>query len=169
VLVGALFSHIGVISLGRGPTEVLATTYYRYLFCLLVLVLVYTMADLDNVRRWPSAGVWLPLMALIALHGAGTHRVAREIEFVNQKPSAFLSSAAEFVDAHKSEPGFSFAIHGAPVDVDPEFLLVEGYPDRANRSERKIPTSQILFARYYRTENPRYTLEWDGAGLGVRR
>jgi hypothetical protein len=165
VAIGALFAHLGVIALGRGQTEVLTTMYYRYLFSMLVVVVIYAVSDFDRVR--PIA--WVLLVLLIGLHGIQTFRTARQVGLANRSASDYLSRLTEFVDAHKSEAGFSFAVQNAPAEVDPEMLLVEGYPDKPNGPERKLRTSEILFARYYRAQNPRYLLEWNKESLAVKR
>jgi len=165
VLIGVLFAHIGVIALGRGQTEVLTTMYYRYLFSMVTVALVYSMSDFDRVR--PIA--WVLLLLLTGLHGMETFRTAKQVGSSNQSASDYLSQLTEFVDAHKTEPGFSFCVQNEPVDVDPEFVLVEGYPDRPNAPRRKMRTREILFMRYYRAEDARYTLEWNGSSLTLRR
>jgi hypothetical protein len=166
VLVGALLAHIGVISLGRGQSEVLTTMYYRYFFSMLVCALVYAVADFDRLRRWRAAMAWVPLIALIVLHLTETRATAQQIGRANQKASDYLSRMAEFVDEHKAEPGFSFAVQNVPLDVDPEIVLVEGYPDRTS-GQRRVRSSEILFARYYRAQDPQYTLAWDGRALNI--
>lgn len=163
VLISAMLAHIVVISMGRGDYEVFTTMYYRYFFCLILVALAYTMLDFDRVRAQIASLTGVVLIVLLLMHATSTHAVAQEIGQVNQRPSDYVTRIAKFVDDHKAEAEFTFTIQNPLMDVDPEIVLVEGYPDRPSGPERRMRVSEILFARYYRAENPKYVLGSDGS------
>jgi hypothetical protein len=100
----------------------------------------------------------IAMAGYIVLNAAGTRQVATAIGRVNLDPSRYLTVVAQFVDEHKHEAGWSFAVSTRPTRVDPEVLLREGYPDdnRAPVHTRRL--SDILFARYYDEMNPKYII-----------
>jgi hypothetical protein len=163
VLASAVLAHIAVIAMGRGDYEIFTTMYYRYFFCLILVALAYAMVDFDQVRREIASVAGVILIVLFLVHATSTHAVAREIRQVNQRPSDYVTRIANFVEDHKREAEFSFAMENPPTDVDPEIVLIEGYPDKPLGPERRMRVSEILFARYYRAQNPKYVLGSDGS------
>ena len=67
-----------------------------------------------------------------------------------------------FVDAHRSEPGFSFAIEPHPEGVDPIVGLVVGYPSDPGRQVLQRRVTEIIFAPDYTDRDPKYVLSASG-------
>ena len=152
----AVVTYIAVISVGRPVWEVAGTTYYIYPACLLLVTLLYTSLDVRRWSGWRFRAAALLLIATVALYAITSRRLTREIGDVHQPLSTYLSGVAAFVDAHRHEPGFSFALRPRPTTMDPHIVLREGYPDdRAGRVVSRRLT-EILFARYYDDRTPRY-------------
>ncbi len=155
LIVAGLLAYTGIICLGRAQREVLEITYYLYPFSLLVVILAYSLVDTTRLQTSARVAATVILAAFILLHGSQTLKTTREMGRVNQDASAFLQRVSAFVDAHKSEPDFTFAILQHPKGMDPEVALKVGYPDEPGGIQTKFLT-EILFARYYRPEHPKY-------------
>jgi hypothetical protein len=48
------------------------------------------------------------------------------------------------------------------MDLDPEIPLLEGYPDNPRATVGSPRLTEILFARYYNRQNPRYIINQEG-------
>src|SRR6185436_11873423 len=152
----APLAYAGGFCLGRPQRGVLDITYYLYTFGLLLLVFIYALVDWDAMRgpaRLAAGGV---LVAFALLHGAGAHSTARAIGRANDDASTFLTRVERFVDQHRHEPDFTFSVPAHPRTVDPEITLKAGYPDDPAGAARMKHLTEILFARYYREDNPKY-------------
>lgn len=170
LLPAALLAYAAVISLGRPLGEVLGVTYYLYAFAVLLVVLVYAVVDAGTLPSPARAAAALMLTGFCLINGAGTHAAAREIRRANHDASVFLARVARFVDARKHEPDFTFAIRTHVPAVDPDIPLKEGYPDDPAGPMRSKHLTEILFARYYRQEQPKYVFDQsyslrDGRGM----
>ncbi|MEX0701708.1 MAG: hypothetical protein WD069_06390 [Planctomycetales bacterium] len=158
----AMAGYALLLCLGRGYHEAASQTHYAYLFCLLATVCVYALVDWDALdprhRRWLTA----LLLAAVALVGWLVADYARGVHRANAAADAYLTSVARYVERHAGEPGFSFRMAGPPSELDPPVVLIEGRQDDADAPRIHTRASEILFARYYRTENPRYLLHWTG-------
>jgi len=161
LLCGACLAYIAVICLGRGQADVMSTTYYLYFFCFVSVVLAYAIVDFERLRGLVPA-VWFVLVAMILVHATETSATTRAVGRVNEKPSAYLTAIGAFVASHKAESSFTFAVDGAPMDLDPEIPLIEGYPDNPRAAVRSPRLTEILFARYYNRQNPRYIINQEG-------
>jgi hypothetical protein len=159
LLSGGILAYAGVICLGRPASEVIRTTYYRYFFDLMVLILVYSLVDFERVqaRVAPAAAVAIGAFAL--LHAGGALEVTQTVGRVNQGPSRYLTRISRFVDRHRAEPDFSFAIVTHEPALDPEIRLPEGYPDDPTTPIRTRRMTEILFERYYSEERPKYLFD----------
>jgi hypothetical protein len=152
----ALVAYASVICLGRPQREVLDTAYYLYAFGLLFVVLLYAIVDIDRLRGATAGLAGVVLAAFIVLHGGQTLEATRAIGRVNHDASAFLVRLSAFVDAHAAEPDFSFRVADHPPSLDPDVPLREGYPDDPRAVVRVRHVTEILFARYYREDRPKY-------------
>jgi hypothetical protein len=164
---GAVLIHAGLICLTRSMTDAVGIFSHRlYLFALLLAPALYAAADATRLTRrvtHVAAGV---LAGFVIVHAIGTWEVARQIGRDNARASSYVSEIADFVDAHRAEPGFTFALPSHPPDVDPAFDLLEGYPDDPAATLREVPVTDILFARYYDAVHPQYTFV--GRGTAAR-
>jgi hypothetical protein len=152
----ALLVYAGVICLGRPEREVLDTAYYLYPFSLLVIVLLYSLVDFGRVTGVTAALAGIVLAGFIALHGVQSVEATRGIGRANRDASAFLVQLSGFVDAHAAEADFSFRVGDHPPSWDPEVPLREGYPDDPRAVVRVKHVTEILFARYYTQDRPKY-------------
>jgi hypothetical protein len=157
LLAGALCAYLVVVCLGRPQGEVLSIAYYLYLFCLLLVVIAYAVVDFDRIKGWTRAAAAVIVAALVVLHATESRMAIREIGRVNQRASTFLTRVIRFIDAHKSEADLSIAMASHPPALDPEVVLVEGYPDHPTSVQVRRLT-EILFKRYYDAEKPKYVL-----------
>jgi hypothetical protein len=164
VLLTGAAAYTFLIAFGRSADEVAATTYYAYVFAVLLLPLGYALIDFDRLRGRTLAVAAVAVLAFAAVHAAGTIAAVEAVERVNRYPALYLTRVIRFVDAHRSEPGFSFSIEEHPESLDPHVTLVAGYPHdpAAPRLERRV--TELLFAPYYDGHNPKYVLsasaEW---------
>jgi hypothetical protein len=154
LLCAACFAYIAIICLGRGQTDVLATTYYLYFFCFIAILLAYAVIDFNRLRGWMIPIAWTLVLTMIAVHAGETHATAWQIGFVNERPSSYLSNLEQLVDAHKQEPDFKLMRGNAAADLDPEVPLIEGYPDDPRAGVRVRRLSEILFAPFYDDRKP---------------
>ena len=158
LLFGAILIYTSIICVGRARQELLSVTYYLYIFCLLLVTVGYAVLDLDAIGSRGRMMAAIAIAGYIVVNGVGTRRVASAIGRVNLDPSRYLTVLSDFVDAHKAEPDFSFAVSRRSQTVDPEIVLVEGYPDMSSAPARVSTFSEILFAPYYDEEKPRYII-----------
>ena len=158
LLFGAILIYTSIICVGRARQEVLSVTYYLYIFCLLLVTVGYAVLDLDAIGSRGRMMAAIAIAGYIVLNGVGTRRVASAIGRVNLDPSRYLTVLSDFVDVHQAEPDFSFAVSRRPQTVDPEIVLVEGYPDNSSAPARVSTFSEILFAPYYDDEKPKYII-----------
>jgi hypothetical protein len=161
LLVGGILAYAAVISLGRPLAEVMLTTYYLYVFDLLAVILVYSVVDFDRVRGGLAVAAGVAASAFVVLHASGTLEATRMIGWINQKPSQYLTRISRFVDRHRAEPDFSFAIPIYEPTLDPYIYLREGPADDPKAELQPRRMTQILFERYYAEENPKYVFDRD--------
>jgi hypothetical protein len=161
-LLGALLAMIvcyaTIQSLGR-PTSALLS-YYLYFFCLVSVLLVYAALDFGRLVSSRKAFAVAALVALVLVNATLTHRFTTLVDLVNLRSAKYHADIRAFIAQHKHEPDFTFAIRGQPADADPQVQLKEGYADDATAPVRTNHVSEILYARYYRAERPKYTLDW---------
>jgi len=157
LLCAGVMIHIAIICSGRSQGEILSTAYYVYFFGVAAAPLAYALVDLDKLNGSKAPAAWICTVGFIMIHAVSAHTAAEGVGAVNEKAHEYFSAVIRFVDQHKNEPGFSFAIKNAPEDVDPEFPLLEGYPDNASAAPRMQRVSRILLFRYY-DEHPRYLI-----------
>jgi hypothetical protein len=158
LLAAAVLAYTFIIAFGRSADEVAAITYYSYVFSVMVVPMVYALVDYERLRGPLLTTAGALLCGFAAFHAGGTAANAREVGRVNHNPSLFLTRVAEFVDAHRSEPDFSFAIEPHPESVDPTIGLVVGYPGNPERPMLHRRVTEILFAPDYTDRDPKYIL-----------
>jgi hypothetical protein len=168
LLAGGILAYAGVICLRRPAAEVLPITYYPYFFDLMTLIVVYCLIDLDRLRGRLAVAGAVAVGAFAVLHAGGTLEVARAVGRADQGPSQYLTKISRFVDQHRGEPDFSFAIPTPQPSLDPEIRLYEGYPDDPKTPVRTRRMTQILFERYYSEERPKYLFDREPASGGSR-
>jgi hypothetical protein len=152
----ALCGYVGVVCLARPQHEALGIGYYLYPFSLLLVTLVYTLVEFDRMTTRAATLAGVVLAGFIALHGRQSHDTAGAIGRASQDASAYFTRVSRFVDAHRAEPDFTFRVETHPPVLDPEVELREGYPDDPRAVVRVTHVIDILFARYYREDNPKY-------------
>jgi hypothetical protein len=152
----AAMAYVAVISLGRPSWEIANTSYYMYPVCVLFLTLLYTTLDAARLSGWRVRAAALLLIAGVALHATTSRTLTREIGNVHSTVSTYITAVARFVDEHRHEPGFTFALRPHPDIFDREIGLREGYPDDPAARIVVRRMTEILFARYYEFRDPRY-------------
>jgi hypothetical protein len=158
----AIFAYAFIIAFGRSADEVAAITYYSYVFSVLAVPLVYTLVDFGRISPSMMTVAAAVLCAFAAVHAAGTVANVRDVRQANRFASLFLTRVIKFVDAHRSEPGFSFAIEPHPEGVDPIVGLVVGYPSDPGRQVLQRRVTEIIFSPDYADRDPKYLLSASG-------
>jgi hypothetical protein len=158
LLVTGIVAYTFIIAFGRSADEVVAITYYSYVFSVLTVPLVYALIDVSQLRGARLAAAGAVVCAFAAFHAAGTAATARDVGRVNRYPSLYLTRVAAFVDTHRSEHDFSFAIEPHPESLDPTIALVVGYPGDPGRPVVQRRATEILFAPDYTDRDPKYVL-----------
>lgn len=159
VLATGLFSYVGLICLGRAPEEVDRNAYYLYFVPLFAAPMMYVLVDPERLKPWINQGFTILLAALIFLHTTETSITAADVGRANAAASDYLAAVAKFVDAHRANEHFTFAIENAPESLDPVFTLKEGYPDEPAAPVHHLRATEILFSRYY-TETPKVVFRY---------
>ena len=167
LLMLAVCAYAFIIAFGRSADEVGAITYYSYVFSVMAIPLVYALVDFDRMTLRTQATAISLLGAFALVHASGTLANAREVGRANRVASRFLTSVAKFVDAHRSEPQFSFAIEPHSESVDPVIGLLVGYPGDPGARTLSRRVTEILFAPDYDDRDPKYILS--ASGEVVRR
>jgi hypothetical protein len=158
LLVTGTLAYTFIIAFGRSAEEVAAITYYSYVFSVLAVPLVYALIDFSRLRGQSIVAAGAVVCGFAAFHAAGTAATARDVGRVNRDPSLFLTRVATFVDAHRSERDFSFAIEPHPESLDPTIGLVVGYPGDPGRPVLQHRVTEILFSPDYTDRDPKYLL-----------
>ena len=162
LLVLAVLAYTFIIAFGRSADEVGAITYYSYVFSVLAVPLVFAFVDFDRMTQGMRTAAMSLLCAFAIVHATGTLANAREVGRANRLASLFLTRVARFVDAHRDEPGFSFAIEPHAESVDPVVGLLVGYPGDPGARMLSRRATEILFAPDYSHRNPKYLLNASG-------
>ncbi len=147
--VGLYAAYAGITVLGRmnmrpGPTVLAANCYYTYtalafaLFGLGALWCAARGARAEGARRALAVG-----LLLLTAHGAElVWQTNRTIDLSEREKSRPIRAVLRFVDQHRHEPDFSFAIDYAHSDP------IVPMHDR--------PTPELLFSRWTSVTNPKY-------------
>jgi hypothetical protein len=151
-------AYPALIAIGRPEHWTVATTYYAYPFGLLSVVVLYTVVDGNRLVRWRRPVLAGLVWVFAGIHAYGTWNTAWEIQWWNRAPAEFFTRVGAFVDAHKSEPGFSLSIDEHSEEIDPPIALLVGYPDAPEGEMQFRRMSELLFAPYYDGEAPMYIL-----------
>ena len=159
LLAGSLLLYASVIGLGRPLSLVLSSGYYPYIPCALLIVFAFALIDFDRLRGWKAMLGGAVLAGLIAVHAAGTYAVTRETGRLNDDASRLLVRVSTFVDAHKREPDFTFAIRAHLRNLDPPIALRRGYPDDPAAPIEVRRLTEIVFSRFYDAAKPKYVFE----------
>lgn len=166
LLGAAILAYAALVAAGRSQAEALSISYYLYLFCLMAVALIVSLADLKRLSGWKRAAAALVLGGFMLLHATETRAVAVNVGRSNEEASRFVDQVSAFVDEHRTEPGFTFMIRSPKKEIDPPFDMRIGYADRPT-GIRKRRVSEILFMPYYDSNTPRYILEWTGNTIRV--
>lgn len=152
VFAAMLLAYSGIVCFGRTLYPVTDASYYGYYFSLLAILWVHGALEWDRVAFRPAVAI---LLLLIVLHATLTFRLNLQVEEANRGPDRYFRALGAFVDEHRHEPSFTFAVRNPPADADPPYLLLEGYPDASVRRPTTRRVSEILFAPYLDPIRPR--------------
>jgi hypothetical protein len=158
LLAAAILAYSFVIAFGRSANEVAAITYYSYVFSVLVVPLVYALVDFERLRRPTFVAAAVLLCGFAAIHAIGTAANARGVGRANRDASLFLTRVSAFVDEHRTERDFSFAIEPHAESLDPTIGLVVGYPGDPGNAVLQKRVTEILFSPDYSGRDPKYLL-----------
>ena len=158
LLATAILAYTFVIAFGRSANEVAAITYYSYVFSVLAVPLVYALVDFERLRRPTIVAAAILLCGFAAIHAIGTAANARGVGLANRDASLFLTRVSAFVDEHRTEHDFSFAIEPHAESLDPTIGLVVGYPGDPGNAVLQKRVTEILFSPDYSGRDPKYLL-----------
>jgi hypothetical protein len=159
LLAGSLLLYAFVIGLGRPLSLVLSSGYYPYVPGALLIVFGFALIDADRLLGWRALLAGAALAGAVGIHAAGTYAVARETGRLNDSASRLLVRVSRFVDAHKSEPAFTFVIRAHLQSLDPPIALLRGYPDDPAAPILSRRLTEVVFARFYDEAHPKYVFE----------
>ncbi len=154
LLVTLLAIYTVLNSVGRDYAE--NNTYYVYFFALLGVVLLYSFLDFSRSTRLAQTLALAILVVFIAANAVRTLEISRDVQASTQEPNRYFDHIQAFVDQHRNEPGFSFAILDTPKKTDPTTKVWLGY----SYSSKPIilPYSALMYLRYYDPMHPKYVL-----------
>jgi hypothetical protein len=158
LLVVGILAYTFIIAFGRSANEVAAITYYSYVFSVLAVPLAYALVDFERLRRPNTALAGALLCAVAGIHAAGTAANARAVGLANRDASIFFERVGAFVDAHRAERDFTFAIEPHHESLDPTIDLVVGYPGDPRSQVLRRRATEILFSPDYTVKDPKYLL-----------
>jgi hypothetical protein len=161
-LIGVLLAaakYVALLAFGRASQDLYEASYYPYVFGLLTIVFVYTLIDQERLTAAKRVAGLAATFGFFAFHVSATMKVIQGVEAANRFQSRYFAKLITFVDEHKREPGFTFAIQPHPESLDPQVGLVRGYPDDPHPLTESRRASEILFEPYYRDHNPKYLLD----------
>lgn len=143
--------------------------YYTYLFYLLAALFLYGFLDFSKLNSMRGALFAAVLVVLTLLNFSDRCRELF-LEAHSYKPMEnYFNRLVSFMETHRGQPGFSFAVQNPNPEYDPIYELKPGYPDGLEPVELKS-VSEILFAPFFKKENPRFILTWNEAenNFGVK-
>jgi hypothetical protein len=155
LLLTLLVIYIFLNSFGRDYAE--TNSYYIYFFSLLCFILLYSLLDFTHVPRHAQALALAILVVFLAANACRTLEIAREVGSIAQTTNPYFARIEAFVEEHRNEPGFSYAILDAPKKIDPDTKLWLGYFN--DNQPLILPYSTLLYLRYYNPIYPKYVLE----------
>ena len=160
LLLAISLCYCAMINFGRIPLHAYEIGYYLYPFSLLIIIILYSLIDLANLKSKHKVAAGLVLFSFFFVNFYLTHGVVQDVVKANSAGDAFFQKIVRFVDAHRSEPGFSFNLkeHNRP-EVNPVVKLTFGYPDDLSAVSRNMKLSTILFRKYLDMENPVHLLD----------
>jgi hypothetical protein len=164
---GSILIYVLALSFSRASAEVRGVAYYVYFYCLAMTPFLYALGDVGALQGKKGAAIWAMTLTFFISHSFQTSVLTGEIGRNNALASAYFTGLEGFVDRHRDEGGFTFAIETVPSELDPRWSIREGYPDNP-RAIHEWPVSEIVFRKYYRAENPSRVIRWDGSKIEER-
>jgi hypothetical protein len=159
--------YLGMICLGRGANAFINGSYYSYFFNLLILIIIYQLIDFSSIPKKLKIFAGIVLICFIWLNFSYSRHWMIVSQDTSNSAHSFLRNIAHFISKHKNESGFSFRVDYDHPDVNPNIPLYAGYPDKPTSITNKS-VAEILFAKYYEKQSPKYILGWNDRGLTVQ-
>ena len=150
-----LLAYSGLTNLGR--SYALRVTYYTYFFSLISAVLVYSLVDFSRLPRRAAVDALALLTLLGALNARQSFCLARQVAAENADVGRYAARIGNFVNKHRDERGFRFAVHAASkkqldlldTQLDPRLPFTPGFPDPDRPGGRPVRVSALLYGKYY--------------------
>jgi hypothetical protein len=156
----SIFAYALIICVGRPMPMIDSIGYYLYFFALLFFLGAYSLIDFKRLDRRPRQMASVSLGVLIIINAYLTLSLSNEVYQLDKEGDLYFQRITSFVDAHRDEPGFTFAVKKPPPTIDLFEHLAIGYPDQLNRSTRDLTLSQIFYYKYYDSNNPKYVKDF---------
>ena len=157
-------AYAGMNLVGRPYAAQVA--YYPYFPALFGAALLYSLVDFSRVGRGERACALAVLLLLAVEHGAQTRRTAGQIREANAPAARYYEWIEQSVRPKLSDPDFTLAVEGAPLELDPRFALWLGYPDWGIRVDR--PMSTWFYGKRCNPAAPSETLVFAAPGTPAR-
>lgn len=157
-LVGMLWlAYVAMVNLGRA--HAVDITYYLYLFALLATVIGVSLLEWEALSLPRQVITGAVLAVFIGAHATITRSTSQAVAAANEPFAAYYSMLNEFVEAHKTEPDFSFNTWHVARELDPVTTLPEGYPDKPTAFV-KTTVAGMLYPQYYNPTNAKYWISY---------
>jgi hypothetical protein len=155
-------AYAGMVALGRAYAS--GVTYYAYFFLLSLLLLFCFSFDLDALKGLWRSSVIAVLIFLIVASAISTYSVSLRLRDINAPLVRYHDQFNRWVEAHSTEPDFSFSVQYAPSNLDPVKEVLRGYPD-APVGRLHLHVSEILHFRLVDQQDAKYQLTINEAGI----
>jgi hypothetical protein len=156
---GAIIVYVGLVGLGRGVTDIEGKHAFLYFAQPLALVAVYSTIDFLRVRTRTRVAGALFIAALLIVMAYDNATTTRAIAERHRPVTQYFRAIEAFVDDHRTDPNFTFAITNPPHDRDPVIRLLEGYPDSPSAVTHERRLSDVLYRRFRDDVSPAYQLD----------
>lgn len=153
-----IVSYAGMNLVGRPHAQYV--TYYLYLPALLGAALLYSLIDFSRVGRGERACALAILLLLAMAHGGQTYQTNCQIREVNRPAERYYRWIEQAMRPHLGDEHFTFAIQGAPPELDPGWPLFRGYPDSGVSETKSI--SEWLYGKRHDAVAPTETWVFPG-------
>jgi hypothetical protein len=144
LLAGLLLAYTLMINVGRPYAA--TVTYYAYFFALLAMAALYSLVDFRRVGRKTAFAALALLLGLASANAYRVRHFSRQLAELNAPTIEYFDTIERFVEEHRLEPGFAFAIR-APDHLDPFSFVWKGYPDHPPDDEASV--SELLYPEYF--------------------
>ncbi len=134
--------------------------YYDFPFAILTLLFLYLGVEWKKIQGVRKVATCILLTVLIAWNSVGVQKRLENFIIYEKSFYDYFEKLESLVDQHRQESDFSFRIDRPDEELDHGHEMRVGYADTPEPYPIKR-TSEIMYAKYYRVENPKYLFSWE--------